>query len=215
MPFTAASPRCDSKLPPTNPEEPPVQVETAPMWLVSPPVPVEAGRVMLIHGWVKIPKRIVGSVDGLLILDSISGEPLAERILQTKDWQEFSLYRAVPRSGPMTVTFALCGLGEAFLDDVTVQSIERPALAAAPPSTAPPASRRMLRRKAPHRDRSAGRSLRPRPAGHRLVGRPRHERDKPLAADQRSQGGRQAEGSQREDAMAGRRCCRRSIQRAR
>ncbi|HEY1784125.1 MAG TPA: hypothetical protein VGG30_01205, partial [Pirellulales bacterium] len=122
----------------TNPEEPPVQVETAPMWLVSAPMQVEAGRVMLIHGWVKIPKRIVGSVDGLLILDSISGEPLAERILQTKDWQEFSLYRAVPRSGPMTVTFALSGLGEAFLDDVTVEVIQRPALAAATPSAAAP-----------------------------------------------------------------------------
>jgi hypothetical protein len=108
------------------------------MWLVSAPMQVEAGRVMLIHGWVNIPKRIVGSVDGLLILDSISGEPLAERILQTKDWQEFSLYRAVPRSGPMTVTFALCGLGEAFLDDVTVQSIDRPVLATAPQNVAPP-----------------------------------------------------------------------------
>jgi hypothetical protein len=133
----------------TNPAQPPVQVETAPMWLVSAPVQVEAGRVMLIHGWVNIPKRIVGSVDGLLILDSISGEPLAERILQTKDWQEFSLYRAAPRSGPMTVTFALSGLGEAFLDDVTVQTVDRPAMAsslpsaaqpsAAPPGAAPPA----------------------------------------------------------------------------
>ncbi|HEX4142992.1 MAG TPA: hypothetical protein VHY91_05540 [Pirellulales bacterium] len=122
---------------PTNPEEPPVQVETAPMWLVSAPVQVEAGRVVLIHGWVNIPKRIVGSVDGLLILDSISGEPLAERVLQTKDWQEFSLYRAAPRSGPMTVTFALSGLGEAFLDDVTVQPIDRQVLAAASPGAAP------------------------------------------------------------------------------
>jgi len=122
----------------TDPAQPPVQVETAPMWLVSAPVQVEAGGVMLIHGWVNIPKRIVGSVDGLLILDSISGEPLAERILQTKDWQEFSLYRAVPRSGTMTVTFALSGLGEAFLDDVTVQTVDRPAMAAASPSTAPP-----------------------------------------------------------------------------
>ena len=81
-----------------NPDEPPAQVETAPMWLVSAPVPVEAGRVVLIHGWVNIPKRIVGSVDGLLILDSVSGEPLAERILETKGWQEFSLYRGPPRS---------------------------------------------------------------------------------------------------------------------
>ena len=125
-----------------NPEEPPAQVETAPMWLVSAPVPVEAGRVMLIHGWVNVPKRIAGSVDGLLILDSMSGEPLAERIPQTTGWQEFSLYRAVPRSGQMTVTFALSGLGEAFLDDVTVQWIDRPAVGTAPQAAAPPANPR-------------------------------------------------------------------------
>ena len=46
-----------------NPEEPPVQVETAPMWLVARRCRSRRTR-MLIHGWVDIPKRIVGSVDG-------------------------------------------------------------------------------------------------------------------------------------------------------
>jgi hypothetical protein len=114
---------------PTNVEQAPPQVETAPMWLVSAPVPVETGRVMLIHGWVNIPKRITGSPDGLLVIDSLSGEPLAERFLETKGWQEFSLYRAAPRAGTMTVTFALCGLGEAMLDDVSVQVVNMPAAA--------------------------------------------------------------------------------------
>ena len=122
----------------TNPEEPPVQVETAPMWLVSAPMQVEAGRVMLIHGWVNIPKRIVGSVDGLLILDSISGEAVGRTVLQTKGMARILAYIARLRDpGSMTVTFALSGLGEAFLDDVTVETIDRPALAAAPPGTAP------------------------------------------------------------------------------
>ncbi len=92
------------------------------------------------------PQRIAGSVDGLLIVDSLGGEPLAERIMQTKGWQEFSLYRAAPHSGPMTVTFALTGLGEAFLDDITIQPIDRPAAATATMpagmtmQTAPPAA---------------------------------------------------------------------------
>ena len=38
----------------------------------------------------------------------------------------------------MTVTFALCGMGEAFLDDVTVQAIDRPATATTPQGTAAP-----------------------------------------------------------------------------
>ncbi len=147
----------------TNAEEPPLQVETAPMWLVSPPMPVEAGRVMLIHGWVNIPKRIVGSVDGLLILDSISGEPLAERILQTNGWQEFSLYRAAPRSGTMTVTFALSGMGEAFLDDVTVQWIDRPSRSHRIPNhAAATASQNAAGQRLPHHCRT----------GHRLADRP-------------------------------------------
>ena len=131
---------------PADPKEPPAQIETAPMWLTTAPVQVEAGRIVLVHGWVNIPKRIAGSVDGLLIVDSLGGEPLAERIMQTKGWQEFSLYRAAPHSGPMTVTFALSGLGEVFLDDITIQLIDRPAAAPATMpagmtmQTAPPAA---------------------------------------------------------------------------
>jgi hypothetical protein len=121
-------------------EEVPSQVETAPMWLVSAPVRIEAGRVALIHGWVNIPKRITGSVDGLLIIDSLSGEPLAERVLQTADWQEFSMYRAAPTAQAMTVTFALSGLGEVYLDDVTIQIIDRPTGVTTPQTTPPPAA---------------------------------------------------------------------------
>jgi hypothetical protein len=120
---------------PANPEQPPAQVETAPMWLASAPVPVEAGRIAVIHFWANVPKRIAGSVDGLLVLDSMTGEPLAERIMQTSGWQEYTLYRAIPRSGTLTLTFALSGLGEAFLDDVSVQMVDRPATSSKPPTT--------------------------------------------------------------------------------
>ncbi len=50
-------------------------------------------------------------------------EPLAQRVRGTSGWQEFGLYRVAPQSGTMTVTFALTGLGEAWLDDVTIQTI--------------------------------------------------------------------------------------------
>jgi hypothetical protein len=42
------------------------------------------------------------------------------------------MYRAAPRSGPLVVTFALAGLGEAAIDDVTVEIIHRAATGAAP-----------------------------------------------------------------------------------
>ena len=101
----------------------PVWVESPPVWITSPPVPVEAGQIVVIHGWVQIPQPITGSVDGLLVIDSLGGEPLAERIRHTLGWRDFLLYRAVPKSGTVTVTFALTGLGEARLDDVTIQPL--------------------------------------------------------------------------------------------
>ena len=62
--------------------------------------------------------------DGLMVVDSLSGESLADRIGRTPDWRQFALYRAAPRSGALYVTFALSGLGEAWLDDVEIQVLQ-------------------------------------------------------------------------------------------
>ena len=106
-----------------DPENPPVMIETPPIWIASPPVPVEPGQLVVIHGWVNIPAPITASVDGLLILDSLAGPDMAQRFDKTNGWREFTIFRTVPQSGPMTVTFALSGLGEARLDDVSIQTI--------------------------------------------------------------------------------------------
>ncbi len=106
-----------------EPEQPPTLVESPPIWLSSPPINVEAGTLIRIQGWVQVPQAITGSVDGLLIFDSLSGEPMAERIGETAGWQPFTLYRVATQSGQMTVTFALSGLGEAWLDDISVQTL--------------------------------------------------------------------------------------------
>jgi len=105
-------------------ETPPSLLETPPMRITSPAVAVEAATLLRIHGWVQVPTPITGSVDGLLIFDSLGGEALAERIGETTGWRPFTLYRVAPRSGQMTVTFVLSGLGEVWLDDVTIQPLE-------------------------------------------------------------------------------------------
>jgi hypothetical protein len=112
-------------------------VEVAPVRITSPPVPVEAGSVVVIHGWVRVPAPITGSIDGLKIVDSLAGEPLAERIDRTSDWQPFALHRTVPRSGRMRVTFELSGWGEAWIDDVAIQALEPAGLRAAGRDRAP------------------------------------------------------------------------------
>ena len=106
---------------PADPKSPPDLVETAPLWITSPAIDVNGGQTLRIHGWIRIQTPITGSIDGLMILDSLTGEALAERIKRTEGWQEFTLYRGVPQSGRFAVTFALTGLGEASIDDVQIE----------------------------------------------------------------------------------------------
>lgn len=116
---------------PRDEENPAPMIETTPLWLTSPlaspPLHLEAGQWVRIHGWVNIPKPITGSLDGLLIIESLGREPLAERIGVTSGWREFTLYRAAPSACDLTVTFALTGIGDAWIDDVTIELIAPPA----------------------------------------------------------------------------------------
>lgn len=126
---------------PTDAENPSPAVETPPVWVTSPPVPLEAGQIVKISGWARVPEKISGGVGGLLIVDSLGGPTLALRLRETTGWQEFTLYRVAPQSGPMTVTFALTGLGEAWLDQVRVGPVEG-APGALARRTSSPAARR-------------------------------------------------------------------------
>ena len=108
-----------------NPEHPPATIEMPPLWVTSPAVPVEAGKIVRIHGWVNVPTAITGSVDGLLVVESLTGEEMALRLDKTRGWQEFTMLRIVPQSGPLVLTLALTGLGEVRLDDLTVEVLEQ------------------------------------------------------------------------------------------
>ncbi|MBN2580272.1 MAG: hypothetical protein JXB10_14880 [Pirellulales bacterium] len=107
-----------------QPENAPVMIESATEWFASPPLPVTAGQVLCVHGWINVPRPVTGSVDGLMIYDSLGGEALAQRVGKTTGWQEFALYRIAPQDGALTMIFALTGLGEAWIDDVQVQVLE-------------------------------------------------------------------------------------------
>ena len=104
-----------------NLDQVPQLVESPPVWITSAAVNLEARSLVVIRGWVRIPEPIEGSPDGLLVMDSLTGQALAERIHAGGEWQEFVLYRACPQSGPFHVTFALSGMGTAHVDDVSVQ----------------------------------------------------------------------------------------------
>jgi hypothetical protein len=109
----------------TDPKNVPSAVEASPMWVTTANVPVERGQLLEIQAWVRMVRPMVASVDGLIIVDTIGGEALAQRVVQPGEWQQISLYRAVGQSAPMAVTFALSGLGEAWIDDVSIRVVSR------------------------------------------------------------------------------------------
>jgi len=96
-------------------------VETPPVWITSPAVEAYAGQWFRISGWVYVPEPITGSLDGLMIIETLGGEPLAERLGEARQWKSFRFYRAAPRSGPLRVTVALTGFGEAWIDNVMIE----------------------------------------------------------------------------------------------
>ncbi len=110
-----------------NPAEPPVVLETPPVWITTPPLSAPPGKLIEIEAQVAVDEPIQGSVDGLLVFDSFGGPALAERVGQTKAWRRLVLYRMVPAdtTEPLVVTFALTGLGTARLDNVAIRVIER------------------------------------------------------------------------------------------
>jgi hypothetical protein len=113
-------------------------VETPPVWITSPAVEAHAGQWFQISGWVYVPEPITGSLDGLMIIDSLGGEPLAWRLGEARRWTKFTLHRAAPRPGPLRVTIALTGFGEAWVDNVMIEPWLPPGT---PPEPLPPGNR--------------------------------------------------------------------------
>lgn len=113
---------------PASADEAPVVVETPPVWVTTPPLAAPAGKLIEISAQVMVPKAITGSVDGLFVFDSLGGPALGERVAVTKVWRRLVLHRIVPADAagePLSVTFALTGLGTALIDDVSIRVVER------------------------------------------------------------------------------------------
>jgi hypothetical protein len=112
---------------PAKPEEAPTIVESPPLWVTTPPIHVARNKMLRVRGFVKTSTQIAGSHDGVLIFDSVGGRALALRLRSPDAWRAFTLYRAVPEDMPVTVTMALSGIGEAWLDDVDICVLDIPA----------------------------------------------------------------------------------------
>ena len=56
-----------------------------------------------------------------VIGDNIAGPSLALRRTRTRGWEKFEMVRAADRHDHLTITVALHGLGEVWLDELQVQ----------------------------------------------------------------------------------------------
>ncbi|MBX9790609.1 MAG: hypothetical protein K2Y37_16955 [Pirellulales bacterium] len=123
---------------PADAAQPPGLVESPPIWVTSPETYVAAGELVRISGWVRVPVEPTGSVDGVLVFDSLGGAELAARLHQANEWQRLVLYRVAPRAGNVRVTIALTGMGEAWVDDFAIDRLRSSRDAAPqPPAGAP------------------------------------------------------------------------------
>ena len=81
-------------------------------------------------------------VGGIFVSDSIGGETLQYRSTNgVSEMSKVVLYRRAPAQGTMTVTLGLGGFGEAYFDDLKVETIEDPSAIPATARRPPPGFR--------------------------------------------------------------------------
>jgi len=92
--------------------------------VTTPAVPVRAGQIVHVTGWVKLSKPITGSSDGFQIGESILGRTGSLRYREATDWTRFELLREVAATDDWKLSFSLSGLGEVCIDDVQVTALD-------------------------------------------------------------------------------------------
>jgi|GEM_PF-1070888 len=91
----------------------------------TPPIRVTAGQFLRLSVMVQKSNPQDGGQGGLLIRDSIGGEPLQ---IRKSGWiSKFTKviwFRRVPADGVMSVTLGLAGFGDAYFDDLQIETVE-------------------------------------------------------------------------------------------
>lgn len=91
----------------------------------SPGVPVRAGQVLHVSGWVRIDTPIPSHFDGAKLHDSLLGPSSGLRWTATKGWQPFEMLREVPNDGEFSLTMTLQGVGngDVYFDGLRVVAL--------------------------------------------------------------------------------------------
>jgi hypothetical protein len=109
---------------PTNEKLIPPLIPLPPVAFNTPGIPVQAGQIFRIHGWMKVLRPITGARDGFEISDSVGGPDAALHWnAATPEWCRFEILREVDEAHSFTLSFTLHGLGEVLLDDVKIEPV--------------------------------------------------------------------------------------------
>jgi hypothetical protein len=100
--------------------DPPEVIPRAPVSVISPAVPVSAGQILYISGWIRIMAPVTHSLDGVTINDSVAGMPGALRFTTPAGWQRFQMLRDVRTNRDLTLTISLHGMGAVLIDDLQI-----------------------------------------------------------------------------------------------
>jgi hypothetical protein len=100
-------------------------ISAPPVTFITPGIPVEAGQVLRIHGWIKVLRSIKDCRDGFEISDSIGGSAGALHwTATTSEWNRFEILREANDAHAFKVSFNLHGLGEVLIDDVKIEPVK-------------------------------------------------------------------------------------------
>ena len=117
--------------PDTNTDIPSV-IDTPPITIVTPPIPVRAGQILHISGSVRISSPIMGNIDGVTLSDNLTGMTGAWRETQKREWQKIELLREAYQDGDYSLTITLHGVGDVQFDDLRVIAHDLPDPSAVP-----------------------------------------------------------------------------------
>jgi hypothetical protein len=104
-------------------QSPPRALDPTLAALVSKPVPVQAGDIVRIRFWLRVPATIHGSGDGAVIFDSLGGPALAISRSEPLEWNQYTLYRRAGVADQLTITLGLTGIGDVYIDDLEVRRL--------------------------------------------------------------------------------------------
>ena len=117
----------------------PLVVDRSPVTVLSPSMPVRAGQVLHISGWVMVPRPMALHDDGAMLSDNLLGSSGGLHWTQTSGWERFQLLREVPADGDYVLTLTLHNAGEVQFDDLRVVPHDPRTPVAEVPPPAPPA----------------------------------------------------------------------------